>query len=35
MDAGRLTIAGRRVQVKAEYLKNCVDAVDDLVGRIV
>jgi cellulose biosynthesis protein BcsQ len=32
--SGRLSIGSQRVQVKEEYRKNCVDAIDDLVNKL-
>jgi cellulose biosynthesis protein BcsQ len=34
LPSGKLEIGGRRVNVKPEYLKNCVDAVDALVAAL-
>lgn len=31
---GRLDVMGRRVQVKAEYLQNCVDSINGLVAQL-
>jgi cellulose biosynthesis protein BcsQ len=31
LSPGRLTIGGHRVQVKEDYMKNCIKAIDDLV----
>ncbi|MBO2680130.1 ParA family protein [Shewanella algae] len=32
--AGRHQLPGREVQVKADYLENCIDAMNDLVGKL-
>jgi hypothetical protein len=32
--AGKQAVNGRRVQVKQEYLNNCVDAIEDLVKTL-
>lgn len=34
LPSGKLEIGGRRVNVKPKYLKNCIDAVDELVAEI-
>ena len=34
LQAGRLNIGGHRVKVNEEYLRNCIDAVDTLIGRL-
>lgn len=34
VQAGKQTINGHRVQVKQEYLTNCIDSLEDLVARL-
>lgn len=34
LEAGKQNIGGHRVQVKEEYRRNCVKAIDDLVGKL-
>lgn len=34
LSSGRFDVAGREVQVKREYLDNCIDAINNLVGRL-